>query len=190
LSGFLYRRAGWKSWQRGGGRLNCRSEMRMRPRRKAPADKSQQFRPFHQGARADINPPAGVPVGERLKRLAWHGSLSGERRSYWKKKKRPVSTLRLLISGPNRRCSWPVFAHLAGAPARWAFDHDLFRNRWAGRVVEDGTFPVPPQSGQGIVLGSSFIDFPCSVVETLADFAGSAIPTLSVACLESRAQRR
>jgi hypothetical protein len=37
-----------------------------------------------------------------------------------------------------------------------------------------GCFPVPPQSGQGIVLGSSFIDFLCSVVETLADFAASA----------------
>jgi hypothetical protein len=40
----------------------------------------------------------------------------------------------------GRRCSWPVFAHLPGAAARWAFDHDLFRNRWAGRVIEGWYF--------------------------------------------------
>jgi hypothetical protein len=43
-----------------------------------------------------------------------------------------------------------------------------------GRLSREiGCFPVPPQSGQGIVLGSSFIDFLCSVVETWADFAAS-----------------
>ena len=72
-------------------------------------------------------------------------------------------------------CSWPVFAHLAGAAARWAFDHHLLRSHRAGQVVEGNwLFSGPSAIGAGDRLGSSFIDFLCSVVETLADFAASA----------------
>jgi len=64
-----------------------------------------------------------------------------------------MALLKLRAVRVDRTSSRPAFAHLAGAAARRAFDHDLFWNRWAGRVVEGGYFSGPSAIRAGDRLG-------------------------------------